>query len=385
MSNSNLNYFACFSCNANFNVIKCNRLQYLSLKNNSAPYKCVFQFLFLGRINMNAPTIKDVANAAGVSVATISRVLSNPDLVKPATKEHVLQIIKEMNYQPNVLARQLRTQTTRAVIVIVPNIENSFFHGILSGIGTEAERQGYQMLIADLKSQPSLEKHYIEAIKQRQVDGIISLSANMTQKLETLITERYPLVMVVQCVPNYKIPSVSIDNMAASKALMTHLIRLGHREIAHLTVSPLQMPYQDRLNGYISALEEHKIPVDNELISYGEPAIKGGYDQMWTLLAKQKKFTAVFAAGDTMAIGAMKALKDQGLRVPEDCAVVGFDDIDLSSVWEPAITTIRQPKEMMGRIAFQKLLALMQNEPIAVSQEYLPYELVIRESCGYFL
>ena len=108
---------------------------------------------------MNAPTIKDVANAAGVSVATISRVLSNPDLVKPATKEHVLQIIKEMNYQPNVLARQLRTQTTRAVIVIVPNIENSFFHGILSGIGTEAERQGYQMLIADLKSQPSLEKH----------------------------------------------------------------------------------------------------------------------------------------------------------------------------------------------------------------------------------
>jgi len=334
---------------------------------------------------MNAPTIKDVANAAGVSVATISRVLSNPDLVKPATKEHVLQIIKEMNYQPNVLARQLRTQTTRAVIVIVPNIENSFFHGILSGIGTEAERQGYQMLIADLKSQPSLEKHYIEAIKQRQVDGIISLSANMTQKLETLITERYPLVMVVQCVPNYKIPSVSIDNMAGSKALMTHLIRLGHREIAHLTVSPLQMPYQDRLNGYISALEEHKIPVDNELISYGEPAIKGGYDQMWTLLAKQKKFTAVFAAGDTMAIGAMKALKDQGLRVPEDCAVVGFDDIDLSSVWEPAITTIRQPKEMMGRIAFQKLLALMQNEPIAVSQEYLPYELVIRESCGYFL
>lgn len=337
------------------------------------------------RIDMNAPTIKDVANAAGVSVATISRVLSNPDVVKPATKEHVLQIIKEMNYQPNVLARQLRTQTTKAVIVIVPNIENSFFHGILSGIGSEAERHGYQMLIADLKSQPSLENYYIEAIKQRQVDGIISLSANMTQKLETMITEKYPLVMVVQCVPNYAIPSVAIDNMAASKALMTHLIRLGHRNIAHLTVSPMQIPYQDRLKSYISVLEEHNIPVDNELISYGEPSIKGGYDQMWTLLSKQKNITAVFAAGDTMAIGAMKALKDQGLRVPEDCAVVGFDDIDLSAVWEPALTTIRQPKETMGKTAFQKLLALMQNEPVAVSQEFLPYELVIRESCGYFL
>lgn len=334
---------------------------------------------------MNAPTIKDVANAAGVSVATISRVLSNPDVVKPATKEHVLRVIKEMNYQPNILARQLRTQTTKSVIVIVSTIESSFFQGIISGIGIEAERQGYQMLIADLNCQPSLEEYYFEAIQQRQIDGIISLSANMTQKLETLITEKYPVVMVAQHIPNHKIPSISIDNAAAAKALMTHLIRLGHRSIAHLTAASKQAPYQDRLNSYISVLKEHNIPVDNELISFGEASIKGGYDQMWSLLAKQKKFTAVFAAGDTMAIGAMKALKNQGLRVPEDCAVVGFDDIDLSAFWEPALTTIHQPMEMLGRTAFQKLLAIMQNEPVVGAQEFLPYELVIRESCGYFL
>lgn len=334
---------------------------------------------------MNAPTIKDVANAAGVSVATISRVLSNPDIVKPATKEHVLKIIKEMNYQPNVLARQLRTQTTKAVIVIVPTIENSFFQGILSGIGSEAERKGYQMLIADLKSQPSLEDYYFEAIQQRQIDGIISLSANMTQKLKALITEKYPLVMAAQCVPNEAIPSISIDNVAASKALMAHLIRLGHRNIAHLTVSPMLIPYQDRLNSYIAVLKENSIPFDKDLISYGESTIQGGYDQMWTLLSMRKKITAVFAAGDTMAIGAIKALQDQGLRVPEDCAVVGFDDIDLSAFWKPALTTIRQPKEMIGKIAFQKLLSLMLNEPVAGGQEFLPYELVIRESCGYYL
>lgn len=334
---------------------------------------------------MNAPTIKDVANAAGVSAATISRVLSNPDMVKPATRERVLQIVKEMNYQPNVLARQLRTQTTKAVIVIVPTIKNSFFQGIISGIGVEAESLGYQMLIADLNSQPSLESYYFEAIQQRQVDGIISLSANMTQKLETLLNDKYPLIMVAQCVPDHTIPSISIDNAAASKALMTHLVRLGHRNIAHISADPKQSPYQDRLNSYISVLEEHNIPVDNELISYGEPSIKGGYDQMWSLLAKKKTITAVFAAGDTMAIGAMKALKDQGLRVPEDCAVVGFDDIDLSAFWEPALTTIRQPKEMLGRRAFQKLLALLQNEPVTGGQEFLPYELIIRESCGYFL
>jgi len=334
---------------------------------------------------MNTPTIKDVAKAAGVSVATISRVLSNPDVVRPSTREHVLQVIKEMNYQPNVLARQLRIQETRTIIVIVPTIENSFLRGIITGIGEEAEQQGYQMLIADLQSQPSLEKYYFEAVQQRQIDGIISLSANMTQKLVQQIAEKYPLVMAAQCISDYTIPSVSIDNVAASKALMTHLIRLGHSNIAHITVSTMQLPYQDRLNSYISVLKEHNIPVDQELISYGKPTITGGYDQMWTMLARQKKFTAVFAAGDTMAIGAMKALKDQGLRVPEDCAVVGFDDIDLSAFWEPALTTIHQPKEMIGRIAFQKLLALIQNNPITNNQEFLPFELIIRESCGYFL
>lgn len=334
---------------------------------------------------MSTPKIRDVAKAAGVSVATISRVLSTPEVVKPSTREHVLQVIKEMDYQPNILARQLRTQTTKTVIVIVPNIENSFLREIVSGIGTEAEKYGYQMLIADLHSQPSLEQYYFEAIQQRQVDGIISLSANMTQKLIQQIAEKYPLVMVAQCIQNDFIPSVSIDNAAAAKALMTHLIRLGHSNIAHITVAPAQLLYLDRLNSYRSALTERGIAVDEDLISYGEPTINGGYNQMRTLLAKHKKITAVFASGDTMAIGAIKALKDQGIRVPEDCAVVGFDDIDLSAFWQPALTTIRQPKKQIGQIAFQKLMALMHNEPILNLQELLPYELVIRESCGYFL
>lgn len=334
---------------------------------------------------MSTTTIKDVAKAAGVSVATISRMLNNPEMVKPSTREHVMQVIKELDYQPNVLAKQLRTQATKTVIVILPTIENSFFQRIISGIGVEAERNGYQMLIADLHSQPSLENYYFDAIQKRQIDGIISLSANMTLKLTQQISEKYPLVMAVQCVPGNSVPSVSIDNAAASRALMTHLIRLGHRSIAHLTVSPTQLPYQDRLDSYTAILKEHGIPIDEELITYGEPTIMGGYHQMWSLLSKQKKFTAVFAAGDTMAIGAIKALKEHGLRVPEDCAVVGFDDIDLSALWEPALTTIRQPTEKIGRIAFQKLLALMQNEPVSDLQEFLPYELIIRESCGYFL
>jgi len=334
---------------------------------------------------MNTPTIKDVAKAAGVSVATISRVISHPDKVRPETREHVLRVIKEMNYQPNVLGRQLRVQATKTIIVIVNAIENSFLRGIISGIGAEAELEGYQMLIADLQSQPSLEKFYFEAIQKRQVDGIISLSANMTEKLAYQTAGNYPLVMAAQCIPDDTIPSVSVDNAAASNALMTHLIRLGHQHIAHITTLPIQQPYEDRLNSYLSMLEENGIPVDKELIGYGEPTVAGGYNQMRALLAKQKPVTAVFAAGDTLAIGAMKALKDHGLRIPQDCAVVGFDDIDFAAFAEPPLTTIHQPKEMIGKIAFQKLLALMQNKPVTCGQEFLPYELVIRESCGYFL
>lgn len=334
---------------------------------------------------MSAPKISDIAKAADVSTATVSRVLSNPDIVRSATRERVMQAVHELNYQPNALARQMRTQATKTIVVIVPNIENTFFQEILSVIGAEAEANGYHMLIADLHSQPSLEKYYFQAIQQRQVDGIISLSANTTPKFNHQIAGKYPLVMAVQSDSDIAAPSVSIDNVAAAKALMTHLIRLGHHNIAHITASPSQSPYQDRLNSYIATLEEHDIPVDNELICYGEPTITGGFEQMSSLLAKGKPITAVFASGDIMAIGAMKALKKQGLRIPEDCAVVGFDDIELSAFWEPALTTIRQPRHQIGRMAFQKLLALMQKEPLLNTQEVLPYELVIRESCGYFL
>jgi len=338
----------------------------------------------VGRIILNTVKISDVAKAAGVSLSTVSRVLSNHS-VKPSTRERVLQVIEELNYRPNALARQLRTQETKTVIVIVPSIENSLFHEVIFGIASEAEASGYQVLIADMHSQPLIEEHYFNAIQQRQVDGIISMSANMVQKLMQQIAGEYPMVMAIQSFKNDSIPCVSIDNAAAAKAMMMHLIRMGHRDIAHITSSLPLLLYQNRLNSYVTALKEHDISVDMAMVHYGEPSIQGGYEQMESLLAKGRPITAVFAAGDTMAMGAIKALKKKGLRVPQDCAVVGFDDIELSSFWEPALTTIRQPKVQIGQCAFRKLLALMRKEPLLNMQDILPYELVIRESCGYFL
>lgn len=329
-------------------------------------------------------TISDVAKAAGVSLATVSRVIHNQGSVRPETKEKVRQVIEDLNYQPNALARQLRTQETKTVIAIVPSIENALFQEVIHGIGTEAEKMGYQMLIADMHSQPSIEEHYLNAIRQHQVDGIISMSANMAQKLTQQIADEYPLVMAIQSLKDSCIPCVSIDNAAAARAMMMHLIRLGHREIAYITTSTALLLYQERLDSYQKTLQECGIPVDQDLIRYGEPTITGGFEQAEALLATGKRFTAIFAAGDTMALGAIKALKKNGVRVPEDCAVVGFDDIALSALWDPPLTTIRQPKEEIGRRAFRKLLALMKKQPLLNTQDILPCELVIRESCNYY-
>ncbi len=334
---------------------------------------------------MENANIHDVAKAAGVSLATVSRVIRDQDCVRPATKEKVLQAIKDLDYQPNALARQLRTQETKTVIVIVPDISNAFFHEILLGIEIEAAKDGYQVLIADMHNEPSIERHYFHAVQQRQVDGVISLSANIADELMRQVGGEYPIVVACQYLKDKNIPNITIDNRAASKAITEHLLRLGHKRIAFLCGSDDLPLYRDRYNGYLDALDNHGIAADDSLLQYTSPSITGGFEGTESLLARDSSFTAVCAAGDTMAIGAIKALKNFGRRVPEDCAVVGFDDIELSSIWEPALTTIRQPKYRIGVQSFQKLLKLMRKEPILFAQEILPYELVIRESCGYSL
>ncbi|MBO5496234.1 MAG: LacI family DNA-binding transcriptional regulator [Oscillospiraceae bacterium] len=333
---------------------------------------------------MSTVKISDVAKAANVSSATVSRVLSNSDTVRPATREHVLAVMKKLNYQPNALAQQLRTQATKTVIVIVPDIRNLLFHEVINGIEAEAASSGYQVLLADMHGQPSVESYYVSAVQRRQVDGIISMSANMTQKLLNQIAGEYPIVMALQGFDSPSIPFVSIDNAAAARTMTAHLIKLGHRKIAHITGSA-PLPYQERLSSYRAVLEENGIPYSPALVGCGEASIRGGYEQMKAMLERGEDFTAVFAAGDTMAIGAIQALQEAGRRVPQDCAVAGFDDIELSSVLSPKLTTIRQPTFQIGQQSFKMLLSLMKKEPVPNAHVLLPHELVIRDSCGYWL
>lgn len=328
-------------------------------------------------------TISDVAKAAGVSTATVSRVLSNSDAVKPLTRDAVLKAVEALDYKPNALARQMRTQETRTVIVIVPDISNTFFSEILFSIERCAQKYDYQILIADMHNQPNIESYYFQAIQQRTVDGIISLSANVAQKLMEQVAGEYPIVVANQYLENFNIPNVTINNINAAEEITEHLIKLGHTHIAHITSQPSLLLYRDRFNGYISALAKHGLPIDLELVRYGDSSIEGGYKQMTALLELNKPISAIFAAGDVMAVGAIKALKSAGLRVPEDIAVVGFDDIEISGFWEPSLTTVRPPKRQIGEVAFEKLLKLMRKQPLTQMKDILDYEIVIRESCGY--
>lgn len=330
-------------------------------------------------------TIKDVAKAAGVSTATVSRILSTPGWGKEDTRQRVMEAVEQLQYQPNALARQLRTQETKTIVAIVPTLDNSFYHEVIYGIESEAEAHGYQVFIADLHGQPSFEGYYLSALQQRKVDGIISLSANAARRITQQVPDGCPMVLAIQSTADSPLPSVSVDNTAASAVMMKHLIRMGHRRIAHITDNSDIVVYQDRERGYISSLEENGIPLDPGLIQRGNPTLQGGFDLMNALLDTNKDITAVFAAGDAMAMGAISALRKRNLRVPEDIAVVGFDDIATSSFFIPALTTIRQPQRMIGQCAFRKLLAVIRKEPVPLTAELLPFELVIRESCGFFL
>jgi len=330
--------------------------------------------------------ISDIAKAAGVSTATVSRVLSRPDVVKASTRQRVMEMVEKMGYQPNALAQQLRMQETKNIIVLIPSMENYMAHKVILGVEQAADASGYHTLIADMHNLDTIEDYYMNLIRQRQVDGIISLSTSLAQKLvSNQAFASYPIVIAVHNPADPGIPCVTIDHAAAARAAMTHLIRLGHREIAHITSSQKITPYLRRLESYRSTLEEHRLAYSPDLVRFGESSLQSGYEMAESLIASGKRFTAIFAAGDTMALGAMRALKNHSIRVPQDCAVVGFDDIELAAYWDPALTTVRIPQEQLGQRAFAKLLSQMQGEAVLTEKEILPYELVIRESCGYLV
>jgi len=328
------------------------------------------------------PTIHDVARESGVSISTVSRVIQGASNVLPETRERVEEAIRKLDYHPNRLAQQFRTQQTKNILVIVPSIGNTFYSEILAGIESVANKHDYALLLVDSHGKGDIEMRCCDMLAQKLVDGIITFSTGIQKDKLKQLARQYPIVIACRYFADTTIPNVTIDNIKAIKDITGYLLNLGHRRVCYLAGPSDILLYQDRLGGFQEALRERGLKVDPDLILHCDSSIRGGYDAVSALLNARRDFTALVASGDTMAIGAIRALNDAGLKVPEDVAVAGFDDISMSTLFTPTLTTVRQPKYQIGARAMEKLLDLISGKELSNWRDVLNYELVIRESSG---
>ena len=330
-------------------------------------------------------TIHDVARKAGVSIATVSRVIHNSPNVLSETRDKVNAAIKELDYSPNKLAQNFRTQNTKSILVILPEIGNTFYTDIIAGIENVAFASDYNVLIVGSRGNPVLESRFFSMLSEKQVDGIITFSASLPLAEMEQYAEQYPIVVSCRYFDKTTLPNVTIDNEKASKDLVNYMLNLGHKKVCYLAGPSDILIYRDRLKGYLTALTTRNIPIDQNLIINCEPNIQGGYDAIRKLLNSNVDFTAVVACGDTIAVGAIRGLSSFNLSVPKDCAVVGFDDIELSSLFSPSLTTVRQPQWQIGTRSAEHLLDLINGNKPASYNDVLNYELIIRESSGEYI
>jgi LacI family transcriptional regulator len=333
-------------------------------------------------------TLEKVARLASVSRSTVSRVINHHPNVRPKTRERVWQVIRESGYQPNVVARSLVTNRTRTISVVIPEVVTTlftdpFFPLLLRGATETCNAHHYQLMLSLFTASDDRKEMYKRVLCSGFPDGAIVASTSLSDPLITDMLQDQISFVSVGRHPDKRVHYVDVDNVGGARMVVEHLIRLGHRRIATVTGPPDMVVGQDRLSGYRQALEAHHIPIDEELIVEGDFTESSGVSAIQKLLPISP--TAIFAASDTMAIGILKGLREVGLRVPQDVALVGFDDIPITSMIEPALTTVRQPIERLGSLAVEVLLSVLKDSPEAKSSVHrtvLPTELVIRNSCS---
>jgi LacI family repressor for deo operon, udp, cdd, tsx, nupC, and nupG len=330
------------------------------------------------------PSIKDVARLAGVSTATVSRTLANPEKVAERTRQRVMSAVTESGYVANSMARNLRRRRSNTVVVLVPDIANPFYAEIIQGIERVAHGRHYRILLGDIQGDAAREQDYASLVQQRQADGIISLSDKLPFQLQT--GQRVadpgwpPLAMACEYYGEIAVPVVRIDNRAAAAQAVEHLLREGHRRIAYID-GPTHMPIcRERLVGYEAAMLGVNIAIDPQLVAQGDFGLHSGGACMDQLLEIKRPPSAVFAANDEMAIGAIKAIKAGGRSVPEDISVVGFDDIRFAEYIDPPLTTVHQPRSQMGETLMRLMLDILAGDAPLKGEIVLPHRLVVRGS-----
>src|SRR5712675_1448761 len=328
--------------------------------------------------------IYEVAKRAGVSTATVSRVLSQPDVVTPDTRRKVMLAVEFLDYAPNSAAKNLRTLRTGKLLVTVPDISNPFFSLILQGIEETAQREGYSVLVGDTQHDEAREERYAQMLRRKEADGLIFLGHRLPKEAAALVRAMAPrcapVVNGCEFTPRLGIPSVHIDNAKAAAEAMDYLYRLGHRHIGIITgplVSPLS---RDRLRGATARAKQQAAERDF-VVMHGDFSIESGAAAAERLLGRRERPTAIFCFNDEMAMGAIETARRRGLRVPLDVSIVGFDDIRFARCVDPPLTTIAQPMRAIGEGTVRLLLEILNGDAETAPESVtLPHTLMIRSS-----
>ena len=327
-------------------------------------------------------TIKDVAEEAGVSVATVSRVLNGSSKVRERTRKSVADAAQALQYVPNETARSLIKNRTHTIGVLLPDMHGEFFAEVIRGIEQTAQGQGYHLLVSSSHSEEEKARAMIRTMLGR-VDGLIIMWPRpQTGFFSSLIPEGLPAVLLNAGTSSASMPVLSVDNRGGAREMVRHLIDHGHRRIAILKGLPDNPDAQERLSGYWDALKEAGIERDPELEIAGDFMQSTGYQAVEDMLNMDPRPTALFAVNDAMAMGALSRLQKEGVRVPEDVAVAGFDDVPSAQYVTPPLSTVRVPMRILGERAIEHLFGAMQDDKPPAESEMLSTELFLRASCG---
>ena len=304
------------------------------------------------------PSIKDVAKAAGVSTATVSRVLANKPRIKAETRQQVLTAIEQLNYRPNLIARSLRVQRSAKLGLVVSDIRNPFFTAIGRAVEDAAYDQGYSVLMCNTDENPEKEAMYLNLLHDENVSGIIFSPTQRFNLKPSIPDSHIPFVIIDRVVENKQVDMVLLDNVAAAYELTDHLLENGYYKLAGL-FGDASTTGQERSRGFHRALKDHQLsPIAAQFV----PArIRQGYESTMTLLRQTPRPHAIFTSNSMLTVGALRAIRDSGLKVPADVALVGFDETTWGELVDPPITIIAQPTEEIGRTATELLFQRIQN------------------------
>jgi len=330
------------------------------------------------------PTISDVAKRAGVSPATVSRVIQGAKNVRPGTRDKVQRAIDELGYVPSVAAQSLRSKRTRSLALVVSDITNPFWTTVVRGVEDVAQGHGYSVLLCNTDENLAKQHQYLDFLISQQVDGVIIAPIDSDARhLGKLRKRNIPTVLLDRRIRDWEVDSVRGDSVSGALALVRHLIQLGHKQIAMLSGPATTSTAQDRIVGYCMALTEAGIPVDPRLIKYGEYRDASGEELIHQVLDEGLQPTAVFAANNALAMGVITALGKRGLRIPQDIALVSFDDLPNASRLFPFLTVVAQPVYELGVNAAQLLLSRLDSDVgLRPRHVVLPVRLIVRHSCG---